>query len=147
MVGDFSMELDRLRDDVIADDFPTMAKARARMQPAPILFPGVRPRIELTPKVKEDEGRVYLRRVPASSFELYELQQTARGLYLRAHSGDYTTWHDKQPILDPGRRGQAKSAWAIHQPLPQDFGGRALCTPSFPSGSQHNSSLGRSLVH
>lgn len=37
-VGDYAIECDALRDDVIENDFPKMAKARAAMNPAPILL-------------------------------------------------------------------------------------------------------------
>ena len=47
-VGDYAIECDALRDDVIADDFPTMAKARARMKPAPVLLAAIWPSIEQT---------------------------------------------------------------------------------------------------
>jgi AbiV family abortive infection protein len=36
-VGDYASELDRLRNDVIEQDFPEMAAARARMNPLPVL--------------------------------------------------------------------------------------------------------------
>jgi AbiV family abortive infection protein len=36
-VGDYVYELDRLRNDVIEQDFPEMAAARARMNPIPVL--------------------------------------------------------------------------------------------------------------
>ena len=42
-VGDYAFECDALRDVVIADDFPTMAKARARMKPAPVLLAAIWP--------------------------------------------------------------------------------------------------------
>lgn len=47
-VNDYATERDRLRDDVIADDFPTMAKARAGMQPVPVLLAAIWPSIEQT---------------------------------------------------------------------------------------------------
>ena len=37
-VGDYAIEYDALRDDVIENDFPKMAKARAAMNPVPILL-------------------------------------------------------------------------------------------------------------
>ncbi len=37
-VGDYAIERDALRDDAIENDFPKMAKARAAMNPAPILL-------------------------------------------------------------------------------------------------------------
>jgi AbiV family abortive infection protein len=37
-VGDYAIECDALRDEVIENDFPKMAKARAAMNPAPILL-------------------------------------------------------------------------------------------------------------
>jgi AbiV family abortive infection protein len=47
-ISDYAIECDALRDDVIADDFPTMAKARARMNPAPVLLASIWPSIEQT---------------------------------------------------------------------------------------------------
>ena len=47
-VGDYAIERDALRDDVIADDFPNMAKARDKMKPAPVLLPAIWPSIEQT---------------------------------------------------------------------------------------------------
>jgi AbiV family abortive infection protein len=45
-VGDYAIECDALRDDVIADDFPTMAKARAGMKPVPVLLAAIWPSIK-----------------------------------------------------------------------------------------------------
>jgi AbiV family abortive infection protein len=47
-VGDYAFECDALRDDVIADDFPAMAKARVGMKPAPVLLAAIWPSIEQT---------------------------------------------------------------------------------------------------
>jgi len=47
-VSDYATECDALRDDVIDDDFPTMAKARAGMQPVPVLLTAIWPSIEQT---------------------------------------------------------------------------------------------------
>jgi len=47
-VGDYAYECDALRDDVIAADCPNMAKARAGMQPVPVLLAAVWPSIEQT---------------------------------------------------------------------------------------------------
>jgi len=47
-VGDYAIECDALRDDVIADDFPAMAKARVGMKPAPVLLAAIWPSIEQT---------------------------------------------------------------------------------------------------
>jgi AbiV family abortive infection protein len=47
-VNDYATECDALRDDVIDDDFPTMAKARAGMQPVPVLLAAIWPSIEQT---------------------------------------------------------------------------------------------------
>ncbi|MEK9140911.1 MAG: AbiV family abortive infection protein [Nitrospirota bacterium] len=47
-VGDYASECDALRDDVIAADFPAMAKARAGMRPAPVLLEAIWPSIEQT---------------------------------------------------------------------------------------------------
>jgi hypothetical protein len=42
-VGDYAIECDKLRDDVIATDLPKMASARAAMQPIPVLLPPIWP--------------------------------------------------------------------------------------------------------
>ena len=42
-VGDYAIECDALRDDVIANNFPAMAKARAGMKPAPVLLVAIWP--------------------------------------------------------------------------------------------------------
>ena len=47
-VSDYAFERDALRDDVIADDFPNMAKARAKMKSAPVLLPAIWPSVEQT---------------------------------------------------------------------------------------------------
>jgi AbiV family abortive infection protein len=45
-VGDYAIECDALREDVIAADFPAMAKARTGMKPAPVLLAAIWPSIE-----------------------------------------------------------------------------------------------------
>lgn len=47
-VGDYAIECDALRDDVITADFPAMAKARVGMNPAPVLLAAIWPSIEQT---------------------------------------------------------------------------------------------------
>ena len=47
-VGDYAIERDALRDDVIEGDFPKMAKARSAMTPAPILLEATWPTMETT---------------------------------------------------------------------------------------------------
>ena len=47
-VGDYAIEYDGLRDEVIATDFPKMQAARATMQQKPILLPPVWPPMEPT---------------------------------------------------------------------------------------------------
>jgi AbiV family abortive infection protein len=47
-VGDYAFERDALRDGVIVDDFPAMAKARVKMKPAPVLLAAIWPSIEQT---------------------------------------------------------------------------------------------------
>ena len=43
-VNDYATECDRLRDEVIAIDFPKLAMARAGMQPSPVLLPPIWPK-------------------------------------------------------------------------------------------------------
>jgi AbiV family abortive infection protein len=43
-VNDYAIECDRLRDEVIATDFPKLAMARAGMQPLPVLLPPLWPK-------------------------------------------------------------------------------------------------------
>jgi AbiV family abortive infection protein len=42
-VGDYAIQCDKLRDNVIATDFPKMACARATMKPIPVLLPPIWP--------------------------------------------------------------------------------------------------------
>jgi AbiV family abortive infection protein len=42
-VNDYAIQCDKLRDDVIAADFPKMASAQAAMQPIPVLLPPIWP--------------------------------------------------------------------------------------------------------
>jgi AbiV family abortive infection protein len=47
-IGDYNIECDALRDEVIGDDFPKMAKTRATMNPVPVLLEATWPAIDPT---------------------------------------------------------------------------------------------------
>jgi hypothetical protein len=47
-IGDYNVACDELRDEVICDDLPKMAKARATMNPVPVLLEATWPAIEPT---------------------------------------------------------------------------------------------------